>query len=261
MGDYSESRIKINGCEISLKRGGSGESMLYLHGAAGAGSWMPFMEILAGSFDLIVPEHPGFGASETPDWLDNIHDLAYFYLDFLKELDLRDVHLAGGSLGGWTALELAARCTFRLKSLTVCSPGGIYVKGLPLEDAFLWNAEESIRNLFHNQEIADRLLERSQTEEEKNVAMKNHFTTAKLTWSPRNHDPHLYKWLHRIDVPTHIIWGKQDKLLPVEYAEEYRKLIPDSRVTLFDECGHLPHTEKTADYCKAIVDAIGEFTA
>ncbi len=259
MGDYRQCCVKINGCEISLKRGGIGPPMLYLHGAAGAGAWLPFMEILAGHFDLIVPEHPGFGTSETPDWLDNIHDLAYFYLDFIRELRLRDFHLVGGSLGGWIALELAVRCSCSLKSLTVCSPGGIYVKGLPLNDPFLWDSEESVRNLFHNQEIADRLLETERTEEEKGVALKNHFTTARLAWSPRNHDPHLYKWLHRIDVPTHIIWGKQDQLIPAEYAKELQKLIPNSRVTLFDQCGHLPQTEKTTEYCQSIIDAIGDF--
>src|SRR5262245_35730572 len=109
MPDHSTSKTAVNGCNIALMRGGSGPPLLVLHGASGAGTWLPFMTTLAESFDVIVPEHPGFGASDTPDWLDNIHDLAYFYLDFLSELSLTGVHLVGLSLGGWIAAELAVR--------------------------------------------------------------------------------------------------------------------------------------------------------
>ena len=56
-----------------------------------------------------MPEHPGFGGSDMPDWLDNIGDLAYFYLDFIDALKLTGVNLAGVSLGGWIAAEIAVR--------------------------------------------------------------------------------------------------------------------------------------------------------
>ena len=69
------------------------------------------MADLATRHDVIVPEHPGFGASDTPDWLDNIPDLANFYLDVLDQLDLQNVDLVGFSIGGWIAAELAVRNT------------------------------------------------------------------------------------------------------------------------------------------------------
>ena len=78
---------------------------------------------------MIVPEHPGFGASDTPDWLDNVPDLANFYLDFLDQLDLTEVDLVGFSLGGWIAAELAVRNTRRLDSLTLVGRAGIHVEG------------------------------------------------------------------------------------------------------------------------------------
>src|SRR5450631_4417305 len=106
MPDHSTSTISVNGCNIALMRGGAGAPMLILHGAGGAGAWLPFMAALAEKFDVIVPEHPSFVASDTPDWLDTIHDLAYFYLDVLDQLDLANVHLVGLSLGGWIAAEL-----------------------------------------------------------------------------------------------------------------------------------------------------------
>src|SRR5215510_2005939 len=109
MAGHTTSTIAVKDCSIRLMRGGAGQPLMILHGASGAGAWLPFMRSLADKFDVIVPEHPGFGASDTPDWLDNIHDLAYFYLDFLAMLDLTGVHLVGLSLGGWIAAELAVR--------------------------------------------------------------------------------------------------------------------------------------------------------
>ncbi len=90
--------VTVRDCRIRLMRGGSGRRCCSCTAAGGAGAWLPFMAPLAARFDVIVPEHPGFGDSDTPDWLDTIHDLAYFYLDFLEQLDLDRVasgrHLA-----------------------------------------------------------------------------------------------------------------------------------------------------------------------
>ena len=117
--DHTDQMISIGSCRIRLMRGGSGPPLLFLHGGGGIGIWLPSMARLAKTFDVIAPEHPGFGASDTPDWLDNIADLANFYLDFLDQLDLRGVHLVGSSLGGWVAAELAVRNASRLASLTL----------------------------------------------------------------------------------------------------------------------------------------------
>jgi pimeloyl-ACP methyl ester carboxylesterase len=83
---------------------------------------------LAQRFDVIVPDHPGFGGSEAPAWIDDISDLAYGYLDAIEVLGLPGVHIVGQSLGGWIALEMAVRSTQRLRSLTLISPAGIHVK-------------------------------------------------------------------------------------------------------------------------------------
>lgn len=234
----------LNGCKYTLKRGGAGRPLLYLHGASGAAVVQPFMTELAKEYDVLVPEHPGFGESDEPAWLDNIHDLAYFYLDFMEEFDLRDAIVVGSSIGGWLALEIAIRSTERIRALSVIGPSGIYVDGLPRGDIFLWSAEERVRNLFVDQSIADRILAQPQTPESLEMATKNSFTVARLAWEPRLFDPHLHKWLHRIDVPTQILWGDSDKILPVGYAPALQKLIRGSRVDIVPACGHLPQAEK-----------------
>src|SRR5712691_2549586 len=202
MADHSTSMISIDGCRVQLMRGGSGAPMLFLHGGGGMGIWLPCMARLAKKFDVIAPEHPGFGESDTPEWLDTIGDLTNFYLEFLDRLDLRGVHLIGSSLGGWIAAELAVRNASRLASLTLVGAAGIYVEDVPQVDPFLNTEEQRLRDLFYDQELAEAVVASSERSELQNAALKNLATTAKLAWQPRNHDPHLRKWLHRIKLPT-----------------------------------------------------------
>jgi len=237
----------IAGCRVRIMRKGDGAPLLFLHGAAGAGSWLPFMETLSQTHDVIVPEHPGFGKSDTPGWLDSISDLAYFYLDLIRQLGLEGAHVVGTSLGGWIAAEMAIRDPGALRSLTLVAPAGIQVKGVARGDIFLWSPEQTAKNLFHDPALAARV-PLPANDDEMLVALKNRETTARLGWNPRLHNPDLPKWLHRVSVPTLIVWGDDDKVLPMAYGAAYRDLIPGAELEIFPACGHLPHVEKAAEF-------------
>jgi pimeloyl-ACP methyl ester carboxylesterase len=258
MTDPRPAKISVRGCNIALMRGGAGRPLLILHGASGMGSWLPYMTDLAARHDVIVPEHPGFGDSDTPDWLDTVADLASFYLDFLDRLDLRDVDLAGISLGGWIAAELAARNTNRLASLTLIGAAGIHVKGVEPIDTFLLSDEQRIRAMFHDQKRAEEMMARVLKPELEDVNLKNRTTAAKLLWQPRSYNPHLHKWLHRIDVPTLLVWGDNDRLVPKEHALAYQRLIPNSKVAIIPDCGHLPQIEKPQEFIAALAGFLGK---
>jgi len=255
---FSERLIEVDGCRLNLRRGGSGEPLLYLHGASGAPAVLPFMEKLAQRFDVLVPEHPGFGASDEPGWLENMHDLAYFYLDVLESLELRGLHLVGSSLGGWLALEMAVRDASRLKSLLLVGPAGISVPGVKPGDVFLWSPEELARNLFFDPALAEKMLAQPMTPELLDVSLKNRHTVARLGWEPRMHDPFLRKWLHRVNVPVKIVWGEADKILPVAYAGEFKKLMPAAEVEIIPRCGHLPQAERPEEFCDIVMRFAGK---
>lgn len=247
MASHAETVVTVDGCNIRTMRGGEGETLLFLHGASGAGAWLPFMESLSKKFDVIVPEHPGFGGSDDPDWLHSIGDLAYFYLDLIDAMGLGAVHLVGTSLGGWIAAEMAVRDSSVMRTLTLVAPAGINVPGVNRGDLFLWSPEETARNLFHDPAWAERMPQPA-NDDEMMVALKNRMTTAKLTWSPRLHNPDLPKWLHRVKAPTLIVWGDDDKLLPAEIGPAYRDLIPNASLEIISACGHLPHLEKHEEF-------------
>jgi pimeloyl-ACP methyl ester carboxylesterase len=255
MDEPTKTSISVRGCAIALRRAGAGQPVLLLHGAADGGQWLPFMADLAAHHDVIAPEHPGFGASDTPAWLDTIPDLANFYLDLLDQLDPAGVHLVGFDLGGWIAAELAVRNTRRLASLTLVGAAGVHVPGVAQVDPFLRTDEQRIRDLFDDPAHADTMVQRAKEPESEDIGLKNQTTTARLIWQPRGYDPHLAKWLHRIDVPTLLVWGANDRIYPPDCAAAYQKLIPGAQLAIMANCGHLPHIEQRP----AFVAALGDF--
>ena len=248
---------KVRGVTVRARRGGSGDPLLFLHGAYGLPVWLPVFDLLSQHFEVIVPEHPGFGASDNPAWMRNIGDLAMYYLDFIEAFHY-PVHLVGQSLGGWAAAELAVRNCTRLKSLTLLAPAGIRIKGALPGDNFIWDAEEAVRNLYHDQSIADRILAMPMSEEDADLALTSRYAATKFGWEPRWFNPSLERWLHRINVRTLIVWGKNDKLFPVEYAKRWGDGIPMSRVEIVPDCGHVPAVEKPDVTAKAIVRQYAE---
>jgi len=256
MADFTTSVLAVRGNRIRLMRGGAGQPLVILHGASGA-QWPPFMGQLAQKFDVIAPEHPGFGESDTPDWLDTVHDLAYFYLDVFAELKLKDVNLVGLSLGGWVAAEIAVRSTARLASLTLVGAAGLHLPGVAQLDPFLRSDEQRLRDFFFDQKKADDIVARALRPELEDVTLKNRTTVARLAWQPRGHDPHLAKWLHRIDVPTLLIWGDHDRAFPKEFALAYQKAIHGAKLVIVPECGHLPQIEKPDAFVAALEGFLG----
>jgi pimeloyl-ACP methyl ester carboxylesterase len=256
MSEPKEAYETVAGCKVQVLRGGKGAPLLFLHGARGAGVWLPFFKTLAEKYEVIVPEHPGFGRSDTPEWLDNVGDLANFYLSFIQKLGLKGVNLVGTSLGGWIAADLAVRNSTALRTLTLVAPAGIHVPGVQKGDIFLWTPEQMVRNLFVDPAMVEFALKQTPDEEERKRQMKNALMLAKVSWQPRLYDPNLRKWLHRIDRPTLIVWGDGDKIIPPAYGPAYRDLIPGSKLEVLKACGHLPHIEKMADTAALIAKFI-----
>jgi pimeloyl-ACP methyl ester carboxylesterase len=183
--------LKIGDVAIRLHRAGSGPKLLFLHGAGGVPQWLPFFDALADHYEVLVPEHPGFGGSDDPPWIQSMSDLAMFYLDLIEQAGLDRIHLIGNSLGGWLSAEILIRDRSRFRSLTLLAPAGIRVKGIPCGDNFIWGPEEAVRNLYHDQIFADRILALTPSEAQMDLMLKNRFTIAKLGWQPRWFNPDL----------------------------------------------------------------------
>ena len=257
---HSTEMMTIDGAKIRVLRGGpeggGAQPLVFLHGAGGHTGWMAFLEELSQRFAVYAPEHPGLGQSDDPPWLDGVGDLAYFYLDFLKALGLERVHLVGTSLGGWIAAEMAVRDTARLESLTLVGAVGITAQGETIPDIFRMPVEENLRRFYADQERAARRVGDVAKADMRLVA-KNQATVTRLAYWPRFYNPDLGKWLHRVDVPTLLIWGAEDGLVPPKFGEAYRSLIPGAKLTVLPAAGHAPFDEQR----EAFLAAFSEFIA
>lgn len=242
----ARSAYTIEGVEVGVMRAGSGPPLLFLHGAEAFTAWLPFMGALAERFHVVVPDHPGFGVSGTPGWLDTVGDLAHFYRAFLETLGLDDVVLAGHGLGGWIACEMALRDPSGIRALVVVDAAGLppRVDGV---DTFMCSPDELRAASYRDVARAPEPDDAARAQQAKNALM-----TARLGWSPRFYDPQLAKWLHRVRIPTLVVWGADDAIFPAAQADAFASAIPGARKALIPDAGHLPHVEQPAAFTAAV---------
>jgi pimeloyl-ACP methyl ester carboxylesterase len=246
------SDIDVRGCRLHVRRAGRGEPLLFLHGAQGLNGSEPGLDALAAHFDVIAPDHPGFGRSADSETIEDAADLAYFYLDVIGALGLDRVRLVGHCIGGWVALEMAIRSTARIGSLVLVNSAGIRVKGVPRGDMFVCPEDDLLKMLFAGPRGAEWLQSWRATPELEDLYDRNRAAAARYSWSPRLFNPKLERWLHRIDVPTHIVWGREDRVIPPPYAEALQRLISGASLATLPDCAHLPHVEQPHAFAREV---------
>lgn len=250
------SEIEIRGCKLNVCRGGKGEPLLFLHGAQGLNPHEPGLEALAANFDVIAPDHPGFGKSDLAGAIEDIGDLALFYLDLLDAMELDQVHFVGQCIGGWLALEIAIRNTEHIKSLVLVNSAGIRLKGIPRADMFVCSEDELLKLLFADEGGTEWLQSWRATPDMEDIYDRNRAAAARYSWAPRLCNPKLDRWLHRIDVPTHIVWGNEERIIPRAYATALKDRIPCATLATISGCAHMPHIEQPQAFAGEIVKFI-----
>jgi pimeloyl-ACP methyl ester carboxylesterase len=251
--------ISLNGVRIEMMERGAGPPLLFLHPEIGIDSDAAVLDLLAARTRVIVPTHPGFGGSEAPRSFDSVDDLAYFYLDLLDELDLKDVALVGVSLGGWIAAELAIKSAKRISHLILGNPVGIKVAGREhrdIADMFAMTETDFLEIAYH-EPAAGRRDYKAMPEEEVRNAARNREATARYAWSPFMHDPKLKGRLHRIRLPTLFLWGSSDRVTNEDYGHAYCAAIPGARFERIERAGHFPHLERPSEFAEKIFAFIG----
>lgn len=252
MSGHTEEIREIAGVRVQWLQGGSGPPLLYLHGAGGGGMWLPFHKELAKQFTVYAPAHPGFGKSEDPEWLGDVQDLAFYYLDALEELGLEQVNLVGSSIGGWIAAEMAVICSHRLRRLVLIGAAGIRVPGVLLPDLFAMAPEAAVGVLYKHPEAATLLLPADPTPEQIEIQLRQRMTLARIAWNPYFENPKLLRRLRRVRVPTLIIWGEEDRLFPIEHAKAFQAAIPSSSLVVLPDCGHVVPMDATEAFVEAV---------
>jgi pimeloyl-ACP methyl ester carboxylesterase len=244
----------VRGTPVHLLNDGSGPPLLFLHGAGGAGRWLPFHERLASQFSVSLPTHPGHGGSPPAEWIEHISDLAFHYLDFLDHEGLERVHLVGSSFGGWIAAEMATIASHRLASLVLIAPVGIKVEGWVYPFLFALELPELVATVFHDPMAALALAPRDMTSIDGLAELyRERAALARVSWNPYLYNPLLRRRLGRITAPTLLCWGEHDRVAPLACAQAWAKEIAGATLATFGASGHLPHVEEPEAVAAAVI--------
>jgi pimeloyl-ACP methyl ester carboxylesterase len=252
------SRLTVRGVSLEILERGRGRPILWLHGEEGPAPHGVFLDLLAAHGRVMAPSHPGFGHSADADRIDTVDDLAYLYLDLLAERDARDVVVIGASLGGWIAAEMAVKCVDRLAGLVLVAPLGIKVgdrETRDIPDIWALHPDEVLALQYADPSRA-AVDHTALSEDELTVIARNREATALYAWEPYFHNPKLPQRLHRITVPTLLLWGAADRFVAADYyGAAYRAAIPGAGLETIEGAGHFPHLEQP----EALVERLRAF--
>ncbi|MFN8640798.1 MAG: alpha/beta fold hydrolase [Candidatus Binatia bacterium] len=250
---YRSDRLDVRGTSTHVLRGGRGDPLLVLHPEFAARTWAPYHDALAARFHLIAPDHPGFGDSACPEWIDTVDDLVFHYLDLLDALALERVAVVGTSFGGWIAAALAVAHPERIERMVLAAPAGVRVDGVARYDYFANPLEETARRLFHDPTRAAQLRLAEAGAEDLVRGHRELTTLARLSWNPYLFDPKLQQRLPRVRTPTLIVWGDDDTVLPPAHGELFASLMPCATLRRLAACGHLPPFERAEAFAGAAI--------
>ena len=238
--------VTISGVKLEIEEKGQGRPILFLHPGEGLQAGRSWFDKLAESHRVIAPHHPGFDGSVLPDWMGTVDDLAYLYLDLAAELKLENAVLAGACFGGWVAAEMAVRNTNRFAGLLLAAPLGIKAGGVldrDITDMHAISRAEFMRCAWADPSKGEIDYTKLPDTELAGI-VRGRETLAIFGWKPYMHNPRLKRWLHRIDIPTHLIWGEQDGIVSTAYGEAWKAEIPGATMETIPNAGHYPHWEQ-----------------
>jgi pimeloyl-ACP methyl ester carboxylesterase len=260
-GAAETSHIELSGFGVELTVRGKGRPLLLLHPGHPSGRIdpaAPIMELLAESMRVIAPTHPGFGTTPAPAKLTNIDDLAYLYLDLMEAIELRDCVVVGLSLGGWIAAEMAVKTTERFSHLVLVDAVGIKCgdrESRDIADIYAITDKQLAELVYADPQTMARNV-KTLPESELTMMARAREATGRYAWTPYMHDPKLKGRLHRIGVPTLVLWGEADRVARPDYGRSFAAAIPEAQFALIEGAGHFPHLEQPGALARRIVDFV-----
>ena len=263
----ADKTIEVFGQAIHYWDMGSGPVVVLVHGLGSRKEdWMPVLEPLAQKYRLLVPDQIGFGKSEKPLLDYSVQTYVDFLNEFLRQLKVEKTSLVGESLGGWIsalyAVELGggAHLTPVEKLVLVDAAGLKQDAPIPnLNPSSLAAMRGLMESVFYDTSwLNDDALRKTFTDK---LSVHDSYTVRSFLGNPMIATERVDDRLAKIKTPTLVVWGKQDKLIPMAMGERYAAGIAGAKLVSFDKCGHVPPIEKTEEFLSAVTAFLGGGTA
>ena len=236
--------VEADGFRIRYREGGQGEPLVHLHGAGGL-RWGAAHDILARQFRVIAFEMPGFGDSAENTRTQNMAELGLTMARAAAALGLDRFNLWGTSFGGKAACWAAVQAPERLSALVLQAPAAILPPGSAPASG---TPEQMARQLYGHPERMPPMPARDPA-----VAAKQGALVGRLRGAGR--DPDLEARMKTLDVPTLVVWGTLDRMIPPETARIYKTLLPNCHLVLVYDAGHASDAERP----EAFAEVVGDF--
>ena len=253
---WTQETIQVAGAELHVIQGGTGDPLLVLHDENGQTPPLRYAEVLSEDFTLHMPSHPGFGVTDQLEWVMSVRELASWYLRVIEELDLGRVNILGLSLGGWLAAEMACQSPQSINKMVLVAPAGIKPPTGEILDMFLIVAREYMEECFldtaSTPEYQTAYPEEADPDQIE-IWEASREEAARLTWRPYMYHPALPHLLGRLkNLPTLLVWGENDGVIPISAGEAYQQAIQGARLEIIANSGHRPEMEQTDAFLKLV---------
>ncbi|MGH7418759.1 MAG: alpha/beta fold hydrolase, partial [Candidatus Rokuibacteriota bacterium] len=202
---------------------------------------------------VLLPSHPGYDGSERPAWMRSVRDVAVTYQALLAARGAAEVSLLGLGFGGWIAAEMATMAPRAFRRLVLVGPMGVKPGEGEILDQSLVSYIDYVRAGFTDQTLFDRLFSPDPPTPQLEQWDLNREMTFRIAWKPYMYNPTLPPLLSGVQTEALIVWGRDDRIVPLGCGEQYARALPKSRLTVVDGAGHFVDMEQPEALAKLIV--------
>ena len=252
---YTEHTAEVAGLALRYLKAGAGAPVVVLHHSTGNPGWIPFYERLAERTTVYVPDLPGYGQSARPEWAREPRDLAILLLQALAKLGLPRVTLVGLGLGGFVAAEMATMSQERIGRLVLVGAPGHQPREGEILDQMMVDFDEYVMAGFRDEDTFRAAFGDDARRSFKELWDYSREMTARLSWKPYMFNRRLAPLLREVSTPTLVLHGAEDVIVPVDVARQYAQALPNARLEVVPDGGHLVEYENPA----AIAERIATF--
>ena len=241
---HTEHTLEVGGLALRYLKGGAGAPVVVLHHSTGNPGWVPFYERLAEQAAVYVPDMPGYGQSARPEWAREPRDLGILLLQALTRLGLERVTLVGLGLGGFVGAEMATMSQERIGRLVLVGAPGHQPRDGEILDQMMVDFHEYVMAGFRDEAGFRKAFGDDARRSFKELWDYSREMTARLTWKPYMFSRRLAPLLHEVRTPTLILHGADDAIVPIDVARQYAEALPNARLEIVPDGGHLVEYEK-----------------